>query len=51
MLGQWSLCGQIEREMGSASFLLLYLASGLFGNILGGNFALVGVPSVSTLNF
>ena len=50
MLGQWSLCGQVEQEMGSPSFLLLYLASGIFGNILGGNFALVGVPSVSALN-
>jgi len=49
MLGQWSLCGQVEQEMGSPSFLVLYLASGIFGNVLGGNFALVGVPSVSTL--
>jgi membrane associated rhomboid family serine protease len=51
MLGQWVLCGQVEQEMGSPSFLLLYFAAGIFGNILGGNFALVGVPSVSTLVF
>ena len=49
MFGQWSLCGQVEQEMGSISFVVLYLASGIFGNILGGNFALVGVPSVGTL--
>lgn len=49
MLGQWTLCGQVEQEMGSPSFLILYLASGLFGNVLGGNFALVGIPSASTL--
>ena len=51
MFAQWSLCGQVEQEMGSPSFLVLYLASGLFGNVLGGNFALVGVPSVSTLSY
>ncbi len=49
MFGQWLLCGQVEQEMGSLSFLVLYLASGIFGNVLGGNFALVGIPSVSTL--
>ena len=37
---------QIEREMGSGGFLLTYAAAGVFGNILGGNFALVGAPSV-----
>lgn len=31
--------------MGTPRFLVLYLASGIFGNILGGNFALVGLPS------
>lgn len=51
MLGQWSLCGQVEQEMGSPAFLILYLASGIFGNVLGGNFALVGVPSASTLSY
>jgi membrane associated rhomboid family serine protease len=50
MLAQWSLSGQVEREMGSPSFLVLYLAAGIFGNVLGGNFALVGVPSVSNLS-
>lgn len=46
MLGQWVLSGQVEREMGTAGFLILYFAAGIFGNVLGGNFALVGTPSV-----
>jgi hypothetical protein len=37
---------QIEREMGSIGFLITYMAAGIFGNVLGGNFALVGAPSV-----
>jgi hypothetical protein len=37
---------QIEREMGSGGFILTYAAAGIFGNVLGGNFALVGAPSV-----
>lgn len=32
--------------MGSGAFLILYFSAGIFGNVLGGNFALVGVPSV-----
>ncbi|EFP77158.1 hypothetical protein PGT21_011512 [Puccinia graminis f. sp. tritici] len=36
----------IERQMGSLRFILLYLPSGIFGFILGGNFSLVGQPSV-----
>ncbi|WAQ81502.1 hypothetical protein PtA15_1A844 [Puccinia triticina] len=36
----------IERQMGSVRFLLLYIPSGIFGFILGGNFSLVGQPSV-----
>lgn len=32
--------------MGSAGFFILYFATGIFGNVLGGNFSLVGVPSV-----
>jgi hypothetical protein len=37
---------QIEREMGSGGFILTYFAAGIFGNVLGGNFALVGSPSM-----
>ncbi|KAI0033415.1 hypothetical protein K488DRAFT_77908 [Vararia minispora EC-137] len=46
MLAQLTSGAQVEREMGSAGFLLLYFAAGIFGNIFGGNFSLVGVPSV-----
>jgi membrane associated rhomboid family serine protease len=46
MLAQIILSAQIEREMGSGGFLLTYFAAGIFGNVLGGNFSLVGVPSV-----
>lgn len=46
MLAQLTLSAQIEREMGSGGFFLTYFAAGIFGNVLGGNFALVGIPSV-----
>jgi len=46
MLAQLTLSAQIEREMGSGGFLITYFAAGIFGNVLGGNFALVGLPSV-----
>lgn len=32
--------------MGSTGFIIMYMAAGIFGNVLGGNFALVGAPSV-----
>ncbi|TRM60234.1 rhomboid family-domain-containing protein [Schizophyllum amplum] len=46
MFAQVTVSAQIEREMGSGGFFLTYFAAGIFGNILGGNFALVGIPSV-----
>lgn len=46
MLAQWILSAQIEREMGSSGFLITYFSAGIFGNVLGGNFSLVGVPSL-----
>ncbi|EPT04028.1 hypothetical protein FOMPIDRAFT_127634 [Fomitopsis schrenkii] len=46
MLAQLTVSAQVEKEMGSPFFLVLYMAAGIFGNVLGGNFALVGVPSV-----
>ncbi|KAJ1310202.1 hypothetical protein OPQ81_006945 [Rhizoctonia solani] len=46
MFAQLTLSAQVEREMGSGAFLILYASAGIFGNVLGGNFALVGVPSV-----
>ncbi|EIN14139.1 rhomboid-domain-containing protein, partial [Punctularia strigosozonata HHB-11173 SS5] len=45
MVAQLTVSAQIEREMGSGGFLLTYFAAGIFGNVLGGNFALVGLPS------
>ncbi|QRW00376.1 clathrin adaptor complex small chain [Ceratobasidium sp. AG-Ba] len=46
MFAQLTISAQVEREMGSGAFLILYFSAGIFGNVLGGNFALVGVPSV-----
>ncbi|EJD03994.1 rhomboid-domain-containing protein [Fomitiporia mediterranea MF3/22] len=46
MLAQLYVSAQLEREMGTGGFFLVYFAAGIFGNILGGNFSLVGVPSV-----
>ncbi|PWN24379.1 rhomboid-domain-containing protein [Jaminaea rosea] len=43
---QLTLCAQIERILGSPYYLLVYLAGGLGGNLLGGNFGLVATPSV-----
>lgn len=40
------MCTQVELEVGSIAFTLIYFSAGIFGNILGGNFALVGLPSV-----
>nr|VWO94210.1 Rhomboid protein 2 (EC [Ganoderma boninense] len=46
MLAQLTVSAQVEREMGTIAFLILYFAAGIFGNVLGGNFSLVGSPSV-----
>lgn len=46
MLAQLTISAQIEREMGSAGFFITYFAAGIFGNVLGGNFSLVGAPSI-----
>ncbi|KAJ8584706.1 rhomboid-domain-containing protein [Rhizopogon salebrosus TDB-379] len=46
MIAQLTISAQIEREMGSAGFFITYFAAGIFGNVLGGNFALVGAPSI-----
>ncbi|KAF9270141.1 rhomboid-domain-containing protein [Marasmius fiardii PR-910] len=45
LFAQLTISAQIEKEMGSGGFLLTYLAAGIFGNVLGGNFSLVGSPS------
>jgi len=46
MIAQLIISAQIEREMGSAGFLITYFSAGIFGNVLGGNFSLVGAPSI-----
>jgi len=46
MLVQLTASAEIEREMGSGGFFILYFAAGIFGNVLGGNFSLVGIPSI-----
>ncbi|KAE9408180.1 rhomboid-domain-containing protein [Gymnopus androsaceus JB14] len=46
LIGQLTMSAQVEREMGSGGFFLLYFAAGIFGNVLGANFALVGIPSM-----
>ncbi|KAI0257471.1 hypothetical protein BJV78DRAFT_1366572 [Lactifluus subvellereus] len=46
LLAQLTASAEIEKEMGSGGFFILYFAAGIFGNVLGGNFSLVGVPSV-----
>ncbi|KAH7104660.1 rhomboid-domain-containing protein [Auriculariales sp. MPI-PUGE-AT-0066] len=46
MFAQFTLSAQIERLMGSAGFFILYFAAGIFGNVLGANFALIGSPSI-----
>jgi membrane associated rhomboid family serine protease len=35
MFAQIILSGQVEKEMGSGGFTILYFAAGIFGNILG----------------
>ncbi|KIK55862.1 hypothetical protein GYMLUDRAFT_174979 [Collybiopsis luxurians FD-317 M1] len=45
LFAQLTVSAQVEREMGSGGFFIVYFASGIFGNVLGGNFALVGLPS------
>ncbi|KAJ3790905.1 rhomboid family-domain-containing protein [Lentinula aff. detonsa] len=45
LLCQLTVSAQVEREMGSGGFFLVYFAAGIFGNVLGANFSLVGSPS------
>ncbi|KZT61287.1 rhomboid-domain-containing protein [Calocera cornea HHB12733] len=46
MVAQAFLCSYVERQVGSTAFLIIYFASGIFGNVLGGNFALIGLTSM-----
>lgn len=45
MLLQLTLGREMEKEIGSLRFLLVYLCSGIFGFVLGGNFAPSGIAS------
>ncbi|KAJ3480719.1 hypothetical protein NLI96_g8157 [Meripilus lineatus] len=46
MLAQLTASADLEKDMGSVGFFIVYFAAGIFGNVLGGNFSLVGTPSV-----
>ena len=46
MLAQITAAAQVEREMGTIPFLITYLAGGIYGFVLGGNFSRTGIPSV-----
>jgi membrane associated rhomboid family serine protease len=46
MLAQCTSSALVEKMMGTPKFLVLYLAAGIAGFVLGANFALVGQPSV-----
>ncbi|KAL8999829.1 MAG: hypothetical protein Q9169_001369 [Polycauliona sp. 2 TL-2023] len=45
LLLQWIVGRDMEQEIGSLRFLLVYLSSGIFGFVLGGNFAPKGIAS------
>ncbi|MCJ1376946.1 hypothetical protein MMC17_000036 [Xylographa soralifera] len=45
MLLQLTLGREMEKEIGSLRFLLVYLSSGIFGFVMGGNFAPNGIAS------
>ncbi|WVW79247.1 hypothetical protein I302_101213 [Kwoniella bestiolae CBS 10118] len=46
MLAQIIAGAQVEREMGTIPFLIVYMAGGIYGFVLGGNFSRTGIPSV-----
>ena len=46
MLAQVVAAAQVEREMGTIPFLIVYMAGGIYGFVLGGNFSRTGIPSV-----
>ena len=45
MLMQCTMGREMEKQIGSLRFVLVYLSSGIFGFVLGGNFAAQGVAS------
>ncbi|EDU42987.1 GlpG membrane protein [Pyrenophora tritici-repentis] len=46
MLLQWTLGRDMEKEIGPLRFLLVYFSAGIFGFVLGGNYAPEGLTSV-----
>jgi hypothetical protein len=46
LLAQLTIGSQIEKIFSSPIFLVVFAAGGIGGNLLGGNFGLVGLPSV-----
>ncbi|WVQ93311.1 hypothetical protein IAU59_000379 [Kwoniella sp. CBS 9459] len=46
MLAQITAGAQVEKEMGTIPFLIVYVAGGIYGFVLGGNFSRTGIPSV-----
>ena len=46
MIAQVLAAAQVEREMGTIPFLIVYFAGGIYGFVLGGNFSRTGIPSV-----
>ncbi|WFD30108.1 protein S-acyltransferase [Malassezia sp. CBS 17886] len=41
-----TLCAQIEKLIGSTAYLIVFMAGGIGGNLLGGSFGLIGQPSL-----
>ncbi|CDS01170.1 uncharacterized protein SPSC_02890 [Sporisorium scitamineum] len=46
LLVQLTLCAQIEKLIGSIAYFVVYFAGGIGGNLLGGNFGLIGQPAL-----
>jgi len=46
LLVQLTLCTQIEKLIGSIAYTIIYFAGGIGGNLLGGNFGLIGQPAL-----
>ncbi|KAK4684349.1 hypothetical protein P7C73_g5833, partial [Tremellales sp. Uapishka_1] len=46
MIAQITAGAQVERELGTIPFLIVYFAGGIYGFVLGGNFSRTGIPSV-----
>lgn len=46
LLVQLTLCAQIEKLIGSIAYTIVYFGGGIGGNLLGGNFGLIGQPAL-----